>query len=94
MVAWDHGGARETMIRAFPTGLVNAHNTDELLRRVLQLLDGSEKPDVGEVLSTQSDMISGTLAVYSEVVAGAGNIAGAGPSKKSESVNEPLRRAA
>lgn len=94
VVAWDHGGARETMIRAFPTGLVTAHNTDELLRRVLQLIDRSEGPEVGEVPSTQSDMISGTLSVYSEVVAGAGNVAGEGPSKKSESVNEQLRRAA
>ena len=68
VVAWDHGGAREIMLDSFPAGLIPAHNSNQLLCRVLQLLDMPDRPHVGDVPMTQSAMISGTLDVYSEMM--------------------------
>ena len=67
VAAYDEGGVRESLIRAFPAGRVPARDADALERTAIRIL--AQRPQVAPCdFPSIQDMIDQTLAVYRKLV--------------------------
>lgn len=67
-VAWDHGGVSEILAAQFPQGAIRTGDIEAFSDRIRSIL---AEPDAFPVLPnrfTRSDMLTGTLSVYEEIL--------------------------
>jgi len=63
VVAWDYGGAKESLGRLFPRGLVTPHDMDALVETVEEVLETQVKPLRNEHF-LEDTMTRETIALY------------------------------
>jgi glycosyltransferase involved in cell wall biosynthesis len=67
VVAWDYGGAKESLGLLFPRGLVTPHDMDALVVTVEDVLSRRLKPLRNERFLTET-MTRETIALYRELL--------------------------
>ena len=67
VVAWDYGGAKETLSSLFPAGLANAHDMNALVATVARVLTMREKPRENDCFLLER-MTEETIALYRELL--------------------------
>ena len=67
VIAWNYGGAAESLAAQFPSGLVDPHNLEKLVETTLQVLrDPTIRPTKN--VFPLSDMLRQTLDIYKMLV--------------------------
>ncbi len=70
VIAWDYGGAKESLGSLFPNGLVTPHDMDALVATVGEVLTKQLKPLLNERF-LEDTMTHETIALYEELLKGA-----------------------
>ena len=67
VIAWNYGGAAESLAAQFPSGLVDPHNLEQLVETTLQVL---REPTIRPTKNVfpLTDMQSKTLGIYKKLL--------------------------
>ncbi len=68
VIAWNYGGAAESLAAQFPSGLVDPHNLEKLVETTLKVLHDPETRPTKNMFPL-SDMQRQTLDIYKGLVA-------------------------